>query len=170
MPLRRVFSLLTGALLMAAPLTSCGSDPATNRVNTITPGTTDRDASVDVLNAIVVSAEEGSGTLIASFVNNSTTESASVEGVSPQGETSASAVDFSPIEVPPNSLVNLAQDDQGVALEGDFAAGDVVPMVVELSGGDRVELQIPVVSNCDEFEGLDGTGGECEVAEPEGEH
>ena len=170
MHLRRSLALLTGALLLAAPLSSCGFDPATNQVNSNTPGTTHRETSVDVLNAVVVSADEGSGTFIASFVNNSTTESASVEGLSPQGETSAQAVDFSPIEVPANALVNLAEDDQGVTVEGDFAAGDVVPLVVELAGGELVELDVPVVSNCDEFEGLDGVGGDCEVAEPEGEH
>ena len=82
----------------------------------------------------------------------------------------AQAVDFSLIEVPANGLVNLAEDDQGVTVEGDFAAGDVVPLVVELAGGELVELDVPVVSNCDEFEGLDGVGGDCEVAEPEGEH
>jgi len=169
MHLRPSLALRTGALLLAASLSSCGFDPATNRVNTITPGTTNRDTSLDVLNAVVVSAEEGSGTFIASFVNNDLEEPATLEGLSPGDQESAQVVDFSPIEVPPNSLVNLAEDDQGVAVEGEFAAGDVVPMVVELAGGDVVELEVPVVSNCEEFEGLDGVGGDCEVAKPEGE-
>lgn len=170
MHLRRSLALLSGALLLAAPLSSCGFDPATNRINAITPGATDRDESVDVLNAVVVSAEEGSGTFIASFVNNDTAESATVAGLAPQDPEAARVAEFSPIEIDANALVNLADDDQGVTVEGDFAAGDVVPMVVELSGGERVELDVPVVSNCDEFEGLDGVGGDCEAAEPEGSH
>lgn len=170
MHLRRSLALLSGALLLAAPLSSCGFDPATNRINTVAAGTSDRDQSVDVLGAVVVSAEEGSGTFIATFVNNSTTDSASVDGLGPQGETQAQAVDFSPIDLEPGSLVNLAEDDQGVTVEGDFAAGDVLPLVVQLSGGETVELGVPVVPNCREWEGLDGTGGDCEVAEPVGEH
>jgi len=170
MHLRRSLALLSGAILLAAPLSSCGFDLATNKVNTIAAGTNNRVASVDVLGAVVVSAEEGSGTFIASFVNNSTSESASVESLEPQGETSAQVVDFSPVEVEPNSIVNLAEDDQGIAVEGEFAAGDRLPMVVTLSGGDRVEIDVPVVPNCHEWEGLDGAGGDCEVAEPEGEH
>lgn len=170
MPLRRSLALLSGAVLLAAPLSSCGFDPATNQVNDHTPGANDRERSVDVLGAVVVSANEGSGTFIASFVNNSTTESASVDGLSPQGDVQAQVVDFSPIELEPNTLVNLAQDDQGVGVEGEFAAGDVLPMVVQLSDGETVEMDIPVVPNCREWEGLDGVGGECEVAEPEGEH
>ena len=170
MHLRRSLALLSGAILLAAPLASCGFDPATNRINNIAPGTTNRDESVDVLNAVVVSGEEGSGTFIASFVNNDLDESATIEELAAQDQEAASVTDYSPIEIEPNALVNLADDDQGVAVEGDFAAGDVLPMVVELAGGDLVELEVPVVANCREFEGLDGTGGECEVAEPEGEH
>lgn len=170
MHLRRSLALLSGALLLSAPLASCGFDPATNRINTITPGATNRDASVDVLGAVVVSAEEGSGTFIASFVNNDLSEPATIEALEPQGETSAQVVDFSPIEVEPNSLVNLAEDDQGVGVEGDFAAGDRLPMVVRLSSGDPVEIDVPVVPNCREWEGIDGTGGDCEPAEPVGEH
>ena len=168
MPLRRSLALLSGALLLAAPLSSCGFDPATNEINDITPGATDRDQVVDVLGAVVVSAEEGSGTFIASFVNNSTTEPASVEGLSGQADAPAQVSDFSPIELEPNTLVNLAEEDQGVVVEGDFAAGDVLPMVVELSDGESVQMNIPVVPNCREWEGLDGSGGDCEVAEPEG--
>jgi hypothetical protein len=170
MHLRRSVTLLTGALLLIAPLGACGFDNATDRVNTIAVGTNDRDASVDVLGAVIVSAEEGSGTFIASFVNNSLEEDATVEAITPQDAEAAQVVDFSPIDVAPNTLVNLALDDQGVAMEGDFAAGGVVPLVVELSGGELVELDVPVVHNCGPYEGLDGVGGECEVAEPEGEH
>ena len=170
MHLRRSLALLSGALLLAAPVSSCGFDQATNRVNTIAAGANDRDESVDVLGAVVVSGEEGSGTFIASFVNNSTTEPAAVEGLEAQDPESAQVVDFSPVELDPSSLVNLAQDDQGFSVEGDFGAGDVLPMVVQLSSGGSVELEVPVVPNCREWEGLDGTISECEVAEPVGEH
>jgi hypothetical protein len=170
MHLPRSLALLTGALLLTAPLGACGFDPATNRVYTPAAGVNERDAPVDVLNAVVVSAAEGSGTLVASFVNNSLEEEASVERIAAQDQAGAQLPDFRPIEVPPNTLVNLAEDDQGITVEGDFAAGDVLPMVIELAGGELIEIDVQVVSNCGAFEGIDGTGGDCEVAEPVGEH
>jgi hypothetical protein len=46
----------------------------------------------------------------------------------------------------------------------------MVPVTVEVSRGQILEMTVPVVPNCNEFAGIDGTGGDCEVAEPEGEH
>jgi hypothetical protein len=170
MHLRRSLALLGGALLLAAPLTSCGFDLATNQVNTIAAGTNNRDTSVDVLGAAVVSGEEGSGTFVATFVNNDVEEPATVESLEPQDAGAAQVVDFTPIEIAPNGLVNLAEEDQRVVVEGDLAAGDNLPMVVQLGSGDTVELDVPVVPNCNEWEGIDANPGDCEVAEPEGEH
>lgn len=170
MHLRRSLALLSGTLLLAASLTSCGFDKATDRINTITVGANDRDTSVDVLGAVVVSAEEGSGRFIASLVNNSLTEPATVAGLAAQDPEAGQVGDFSPVEVPPNALVNLADEEFDITVEGGLAAGDVLPMTVELGTGEVIELEVPVVANCDEFEGIDGIGGECEVAEPVGEH
>jgi len=170
MHLRRSTALLVGSLLLTAPLGACGFSTATNRVYTPAAGTNDRATGVDVLNAVIVSADEGSGTLVASFVNNSLDEEATVESIAAEDQTGVQVPDFQPIDVAPNGLVNLAQDDQGVAVEGEFAAGDVVPMVFEITGGDLVELNVPVLPNCDEYAGIDGAGGECEVSEPVGEH
>lgn len=156
MHLRRTLALLSGALLLTAPLSACGFDKATDRVNNIAAGVTDRDASLDVLNAVIVSAEEGSGTFIATFVNNDTEEEATVEAL--EGSESARVADFSPITVDPGGLLNLAaEEEEGVAVEGEVAAGAVVPMRVQLSGGELIELDVPVVPACGEFEGLDGT-------------
>lgn len=171
MHMRRSLALVIGALLLTAPLSSCGFDLATNRVYTPAAGANDRDASVDVLNAVIVSAEEGSGTFIATFVNNDTEEPARVEAIQASGERQVTFEEFSPIEVDPIGMVNLAADDQdGIPVEGDLAAGQMVPLTIQLSGGQLVDLHIPVVPNCEEFEGLDGVGGECELPEPEGAH
>jgi hypothetical protein len=170
MHMRRTLTLAIGALLLAAPLSSCGFDLATDRIYTPAAGTNNRDASVDVLGAAIVSAESGSGTFIATFVNNDLEEEATVDGLTPAADADATVGDFAPITVPPNGLVNLAADDQGgVPVTGDGVnAGGVLSMTVQLSGGQVVELDVPVVTNCGEFEGIDGTGGDCEIAEPEG--
>ena len=72
MQVRRSTAMLAGMLLLAVPVTaSCGMsglDAATNRDYTPAAGANDRDASVDVLGAVVVSAQKGSGTFLATFV------------------------------------------------------------------------------------------------------
>ena len=168
MHLRRSLALLSGALLLAAPLSSCGFDLATNEVNQIVPASSDRDTSVDVLGAVVVSGEPGSGTFVATFVNNDLAEPATVDSLEGQDET-VEVGDFTPVEIAPNGLVNLAEEPERVAVEGDFEAGDRLPMVFQI-GADTVEMTVPVVTNCDQWEGIDPVPGDCEVGEPVGEH
>ena len=167
MLLRRSLALVSGALLLTAPLAGCGFDPATDRVNTITPGTSDRDGTVDVLNAVIVSAEAGSGVLITTLVNNDNDAAASLDSVAADDET-VQVGEFSAISIDANGIVNLAAEgQQGIPVDGELAAGDVVPLTLQLSGGQVVTLNVPVVWNCQEFAGLDGEGGDCEIAEPE---
>ena len=173
MHMRRSLALVTGALLLTAPLASCGFDNATDRVNTIAAGTSDRDTSVDVLNAVIVSAKDGSGTLVATFVNNDLDAQAQVESIQPGSSDSdsdrVSKVEFSPISIDPDGLVNLAGEGQGIPVKGDFVAGDVVPLTFELSGAQQVDLDVPVVPDCGDYEGIDGPGGDCEIGDPVGE-
>src|SRR4051794_24694339 len=96
-----------GALALALALSSCGFDYATDRVYTQAAGANDRTADVDVLGASVVSAQEGSGTFIASFANNDELEDASVVSVAGSGDTADLTVDsFSPITIPAGQLVS----------------------------------------------------------------
>src|SRR5687768_11364967 len=146
MLLRRSLALVTGALLLTAPLASCGFDPATNRVNTISQGTSDRDGSVDVLNAVVVSADEGSGVFVTTLVNNDLEDEASLDSMAADDAEAVQVGEFPAVTVDPNGLVNLAADGQEpIAVEGELAAGDVIPMTLQLSGGQVVQLDVPVV-------------------------
>lgn len=168
MQLRRSLALVSGALVLTVTLAACGFDPATNRVNTITPGTSDRGGTVDVLNAVIVSAEEGSGVLVMTLVNNEDDQEASLDSVAADDAEAAQVGEFSAISIEPDGLVNLAAEgEEGIPVEGEFAAGDVVPLTLQLSGGQVVQLDVPVVWNCQEFAGIDGEGGDCEVAEPQ---
>jgi hypothetical protein len=166
MALRRTLALATCVLAVGAPvLTSCGFDYATDRIYTPAAGVNNRDASVDVLGAVIVSAEDGSGTFIASFANNSIEEPASVETLEGVDQSQLTASDFSPIDVPAGGLVNLA-DEGGLEVTGDIAAGEFVPVALQFGSGDRVQLDVPVVTNCGYFEGLDGPPS-TEQCEPE---
>lgn len=161
MHLRRTPALLLGALLIATVLTGCGTD-ATNRINQITTGSVNRDAEVDVLGAVVVSAEDGSGTFVATFVNNSELEASQVTSVAATSESDGITFDGdTSVDVPAAGMVNLADDDSGFALNGDFAAGDFLDLTVTFGDGSSVDMNVPVVTNCGLWAGLDGPTTAC---------
>lgn len=173
MPARLLAS--AGALALAATLSSCGFDYATDREYTPTAGINDRDAQVDVLSAVVVADHEGEGAFVASFANNDQEDPITVESLAGAGESTLTATDFSPVEVAPGQLVNLATDG-GVTVTGDFGPGSVVTVKIGFDNGENVEMSVPVVAPCDEFEGLAPSGNstsqsyDCDAPAPVTEH
>ena len=142
---------------LAAPLSSCGFDYATDRDYTPGSGANNREGDVDVLSAVVVSAAEGSGTFVASLSNNGSDEEETFTAVAGQ-DTEVTAAEFEPIAIPAGGLVNLAEPAAGIVLTGDFSAGDVVPITVDFGNGERVSLNVPVVSDeTGYWEGLDAS-------------
>jgi hypothetical protein len=155
-----------GALLLATTLTSCGFGYATDRVYTPANGVNDRDADVDVLNAVIVSGQEGSGTFIASFANNDQDAEASVDTFAGAGEDASLEADFQPITIPPGGLVNL-EDDGGIVVTGDFAAGNFVTVTMSFSSGQSVEMDVITVTDCGVYAGLDTSAGASDSASTE---
>ena len=142
---------------LAAPLSSCGFDYATDRDYTPGSGANNRDGDVDVLSAVVVSAAEGSGTFIASLSNNGSDEEETLTAVTGQDST-VTAAEFEPVAIPAGGLVNLAEPAADIVLTGDVAAGDVVPLTVDFGNGERVSLNVPVVSDDTGYwEGMDAS-------------
>jgi hypothetical protein len=142
---------------LAAPLSSCGFDYATDRVYTPGSGANNREGAVDVLSAVVVSAAEGSGTFVASLSNNSSDSEATFTAVAGQDAT-VTAAEFEPVTIPPGGLVNLAEPAADIVLTGEFTAGDVVPLTVDFGNGERVSLNVPVVANDTGYwEGMDAS-------------
>ena len=142
----RLLVSAASVVALAAPLSSCGFDYATDRVYNVNSAAENRDGVVDVLNAVVVSAAEGSGTFVASFSNNDDSGEQTFTAVAGQDST-VKAAEFDPITIPAGGLVNLAEPPADIVLTGDFAAGDVVPLSVDFGNGERVELNVPVVSD-----------------------
>ncbi|GAA1927649.1 hypothetical protein [Nocardioides hwasunensis] len=144
----RLRSIATAAavLALAAPLSSCGFDYATERDYTPAGGANNREGVIDVLSAVVVSASDGSGTFVASLANNDADEEQTFTGVAGQDDTVAPA-DFEPIAVAAGGLVNLADPPADIILTGDFGAGDFVPLAFDFGNGERVTLNVPVVSD-----------------------
>jgi hypothetical protein len=164
-----------GALALATVLSSCGFNYATDRVYTPAAGVNDHTTDVDVLGAVVVSGQEGSGTFVASFANNVQDKSSTVESLAGTGDDADLEVDeFEPIEIQPGDMVNLAVDG-GIVVRGEFSPGDFVNVEITFGDGSTADMDLPVTPPCDEFEGLDTSAEgstetfDCEVPEPVGE-
>jgi hypothetical protein len=156
----RLRSLATAAavIALAAPLTSCGFDYATERDYTPAGGSNNREGVVDLLSAVVVSGAEGSGTFVASLSNNDDSEEQSLTGISGGEGAAIEAAELEPVTVPADGLVNLAEPPAGIVLTGEFTAGDFIPLTVDFSNGERISLNVPVVANDTGYwEGMDAS-------------
>ncbi len=160
-------ALTAGALLLAVPgVASCGFDYATDRENTVANGTSDKSGEVDVLNAVIVSSADGSGTFITSLSNNSATDTIHMDSLSFGSNSTTEVASFAPIEVKPQSVVNLA-DGQGIKVTGDFKAGDFLALTVGFDNGESADMKVHVVVADDEYDGYDnGTGSPSPSGSP----
>ena len=70
MNLRRTLATVAASLALVSALAACGFNYPTDRINNITAGANDRDGTVNVLNAAIVSKAADLGTFVATFVNN----------------------------------------------------------------------------------------------------
>lgn len=168
---RRTLRLAIGALLLAPVLASCGFDYATDRVNELTAGHTDRSASVDVLNSLIVAGQPGSGTLVGLLANNDIEEPAELTAVTSGPDDTP--VEIEPVAIPPGGSAKLG--DAGIRLEGDFEAGRVYDVTLTFGDGEVVDLAVPVVEECGMYDGYDDAPGaprdaadaySCELPEP----
>ncbi|MEQ7847186.1 hypothetical protein [Nocardioides kribbensis] len=162
MHLPRRLTLAVGALALVAPtLTSCGFNLGTDRPYTPAAGTNFVNGSFKVLGATVVSAAPGAGTLVVGLNNDDPLEPITLTAVdartSPDdaSELPIEVASFDPVEIAPLGFVNLVDVDPAIGVTGDFIAGDVLPMTFTLDSGETVDLGVPVVAACDEYEGFD---------------
>src|SRR5688572_28722004 len=105
---RRKLALTVGAVVLAVPgVAACGFNYATDREYTPGNGVNHQSGKVDVLNAVIVSAEEGSGTFIATLSNN-TAEAIRLDSLSFDSQSTVQVAEFEPVEVAPRGVANLA--------------------------------------------------------------
>lgn len=152
---------VTGALVaLALPaLTACSSfDYATDRPNEITHGGSTLDGAIRINAARIVTAQEGSGVLVATFSLDPAINPAVAGKALPSVTSIATAADaeetvtpesFTPIELPKSGIINLADPaNGGVAVTGDFKPGDSIPMTFTFSEGEEKTISVPVVTQC----------------------
>jgi hypothetical protein len=149
---RRTLWFAIGALLLAAPvLTSCGFNYATDHVNDLTAGHTNRDGSVDVINSLIVAGYPDSGTLVGMLANNDPENDSQLTSVTSGPDDTAA--EFDPLTIGAGGRAQL--QEAGIRIEGDFEAGTVYDLTLTFDDGDEVELSVPVVTECGQYDGYD---------------
>lgn len=153
--IRRSLALTAGALALAVPtLSSCGFNYATDEIYNAPAGTDARQGDVDVLSAVIVAAEEGRGSFVATFANNEASETDRVTAIAGGvDDPTVTAVDFRPIQISEGGYVNLAEDG-GITVTGDFSPGQFVQVSIDFAHAESVTLLVPVVNPEGPYEDL----------------
>jgi len=146
-------SLAAAVLVLAAPvLSACGGNfnQQTNQIYNPAEGVDDRSGSVDVLNALVVSTENGSGTVVTTFVNNNLDRKDRLESIAGAGDDSNLEVTpGGPTTIPAGGLLNLAQRGRNF-IEGErVRAGNFVDLTFTFQHGTAITVNAPVVNGAE---------------------
>jgi hypothetical protein len=140
-------SIAAAAVLLVPVLSSCGFDQPTDRVYTPAVGVNERAGSVDVLNVLVVSGSDGSGTLVAALVNNDQEDDDSLTRIAGSGEDSGLTVTLDgPVDIDAGRSVQLV-DETEISVEGGAVKpGAFVELTFSFENAESVTVQAPVVA------------------------
>lgn len=144
-------SIAAAAVLLAAPaLSSCGVSfgAQTDQVYNPSVGVDDHSGQVDVLNALIVSGTNGSGTVVASLVNKNQQTDDTLKGVSGAGKDAGMTVKpGGDTTIPAGGLLNLATQG-AVTIHGQrVVPGNFVTITFSFDRAQSVTLDVPVVSH-----------------------
>jgi hypothetical protein len=102
---------------------------------------------VDVLNALVVSGTDGSGTLVATLVNNDQAHGDSLKGVAGAGRDSGlTAKVAGDTTIPAAGLLNLATKGNITVRHKAIVPGNFVTVTFSFDRAQPVTLDVPVVN------------------------
>jgi hypothetical protein len=142
--------LAVAAVLLVAPgIAACsnGFNEQTDQLYTPAAGVDDRSGTVDVLNALIVSGTDGSGTVIGSLVNNDQDEDDTLRGVAGAGsDSNAQVKPGGDTTIPAGGLLNLATKGQIEIRTERVVPGQVVTIRFTFDRGQAVTVRAPVVS------------------------
>jgi hypothetical protein len=144
-------SIAAAAVVLAAPaLSACGINFQAQTDQDYNPsvGVSERGGSVDVLNALVVSGSDGSGTVVATLVNNDVDKGDTLRGVAGAGEDSGlTAKVGGPTAIPAGGMLNLATEGS-ISVRGErIAPGNFVEITFSFARGEATTVKAPVVSS-----------------------
>lgn len=148
------------ALVLAVPaLAACSTNfgAPTDQDYIAARGVNDRSGDVDVLNVVVVSDTEGTGTVVASLVNNKTDED-TLTGVTVAGAEADIADARKNGAIPGGGLLNLGTTGAVTASSSDIEGGRFVEVVFTFQRAGAITVEAPVVPHEGDYEDvpLDG--------------
>jgi len=144
---------VAASVALVSALAACGFNYPTDRINNITAGANDRNGTVNVLNAAIVSKADNSGTFVATLVNNDQANPVSLASIAGDNLYVGQG-NQQPVPIAPSGLVDLAGQG-GIPLNGTFTAGDFVPMTFTFDNGQTATFDVPVVADGGQWAGLD---------------
>jgi hypothetical protein len=141
------------AVMLAVPvLASCGFDEQTDQDYTPTTGVHDRSGDVDVLDALIVSGTNGSGTVVAGLVNNDNSNADKLTGVTGAGEDQSVTVNLgSPIDIPAGGSYQLADKGQVTAKGDQVVPGHFVRITFTFDRAEAITVDVPVVAHSGDY-------------------
>ena len=146
-------SLAAAVLVLAVPaLSSCGGNfnQQTNQIYNPAEGVDDRSGSVDVLNALVVSTENGSGTVVTTFVNNNRDRQDRLKSIAGAGDDSNLEITpGGPTAIPAGGLLNLAERGRNFVRGERIRAGNFVELTFTFQHGTAITVDAPVVNGAE---------------------
>jgi hypothetical protein len=138
-------SIAAAAVVLAAPmLASCGFGAQTDQVYNASAGVDNRDGTVDVLNALIVSGRDGSGTVVAGLVNNDEQHDDALTGITGSGLTVKGP---SRTTIPAGGMVNLSTQGKYSAYGQNLVPGKFVTLTFTFERSQQVTLDVPVMSS-----------------------
>jgi hypothetical protein len=142
-------------LPLAVPLlASCtvNFNEQTDKVYNPSVGVNDRSGEVDVLNALVVSGSDGSGTVIATLVNNDQARPDKLRRVAGSGDDASVKVTMGgDTTIANGGLLNLATDGRIAARGEQVQAGRLVTLTFSFDRAKAITVDAPVVANTAEY-------------------
>jgi len=150
--LRSRFALAAVALVVPA-LAGCSTNfnAQTDQVYTPARGVNDRSGAVDVLNAVVVSPADGTGTVVATLVNNDPDQpdglvEVTVDGTAARINTAAGGAD-----IPTGGHNNLGASGAVTASASSIVIGTFVEVTFTFQSAEAITVEAPVVPHEGDF-------------------
>jgi hypothetical protein len=153
--LRRALTTAAALALLVTPLAACTTH-TTEADYQPAQGVNSRDGDVEVLNALIVSSEDGEGRFVAAMANNAE-EPDEVTGMSGAGEETVEVVlEGGDTAIPAGGSLRLAE--QGAAtikVSGeDVTPGGYVRLAIQFANAEPVEVNVPVIEPGEEYADL----------------
>jgi hypothetical protein len=150
--LRSRFTLAAVALVVPA-LAGCGTNfnAPTDQVYNPARGVNDRSGEVDVLDALVVSPGDGTGTVVATLVNNDVANDDKLLKVTVDGTDAHINAAAGDADIPAGGHNNLGISGAVSASSGQIVAGTFVDVTFTFERAEAITVEAPVVPHEGDF-------------------